>query len=70
MDKTSQALIIKALLEIRTVEEKFSKIQENPAFYGAENGLTPHELEILEKLIHLCGEVNIAGNAISKRFLP
>jgi len=42
MDTTSQDLIKKTLLEIRTVEEKFSKIQENPAFYSAENGLTPH----------------------------
>jgi hypothetical protein len=59
--------ITRILVAIKTVEEKFSKIQENPSLYGAENGLTTQETEILEKLIDLCGEVNLAGDAISKR---
>jgi len=64
MEKT----LIRALLAIKTVEEKFRKIQENPALNGTENGLTIDELKILDKLIDLCGEVNIAGDAIIKRF--
>jgi hypothetical protein len=62
--------IKKVLLAIRTVEDKFRKIQENPALHGAENGLTAHEQELLGKLINLCGEVNIAGDVILKRYLP
>jgi hypothetical protein len=54
---------------IKTVKEMFRKIQENPALYGAENGLTSHEMEILEKLISLMGEANIAADEISKRAL-
>jgi hypothetical protein len=61
--------IARTLAAIKAVEEKFSKIQENPALYGAENGFTQQELELLDKLIELCGEVNIAGDAISKRAL-
>jgi hypothetical protein len=56
------------LSEIREVEEKFRKIQENPALYGAEYALTPHELEIIEKVINLSGEINIAGKEILKRY--
>jgi len=62
-------LITQALIEIKRVEEKFCKIQENPAMNGATFGLTAHEQVILEKLIALCGEVNIAGDSISKRVL-
>jgi len=61
--------ITKFLLEIKTVEEKFSKIQENPAMHGAENGLTEYELQLLDKLINYMGEFNIAGDAILKRIL-
>jgi hypothetical protein len=61
--------IAQVLVEINRVEEKFRKIQENPALNGAENGLTANELEILNKLITQCGEANIAADAISKRFL-
>jgi len=61
--------ITKILLEIKAVEEKFSKIQENPAMHGAENGLTKHELQILEKLINYMGEFNMAGDMILKRIL-
>jgi len=60
--------IIQILSAIKTVEEKFRKIQENPALYGAEEGLTFDEHELLGKLIGLCGEVNIAGDAILKRY--
>jgi len=60
--------IIQTLLAIKTVEEKFRKIQENPALHGSENGLTADEHELLGKLIDLCGEVNIAGDAILKRY--
>lgn len=59
--------ITRALIEIKNVEEKFRKIQENPALNGAENGLSTKELEILDKLINLIGEANIAANAILKR---
>jgi len=59
--------IMEVLLAIKTVEEKFRKIQGNPALNGAENGLTTDEQELLSKLIGLCGEVNIAGDAILKR---
>jgi len=60
--------IKQTLLAIKTVEEKYRKIQENPASNGAENGLTAEECELLGKLIVLCGEVNIAGDAIIKRY--
>jgi len=62
--------IMNALLAIRNVEDKFRKIQENPALYGAKNGLTTEELKILEKLISVSGEANIAADAIIKRYLP
>jgi tRNA C32,U32 (ribose-2'-O)-methylase TrmJ len=63
--------VVRTLVAIREVEDKFSKIQENPALFGAENdGLTMQELGLLEKLIELSGEVNIAGDAILKRYLP
>jgi hypothetical protein len=67
MDKETQALITKTLLGIKSIEEKFSKIQENPALYGAENGLTNQEVEMLGRLITLVGEVNIAADKIIKR---
>jgi hypothetical protein len=67
MDKETQNLITQTLMDIKTIEDKFSKIQGNPALYGAEFGLTAHELEILEKLISLIGEANIAANEIIKR---
>jgi len=67
MNKETQDLISKTLTEIRTVEEKFKKIQENPALNGSENGLTAHELELLGKLISLIGEANIAADAIFRR---
>jgi len=60
--------IIQILSAIKTVEEKYRRIQENPALYGAEDGLTADEHELLGKLIGLCGEVNIAGDAILKRY--
>jgi stalled ribosome rescue protein Dom34 len=62
-------IITQALLVIKIVEEMFKRIQENPALYGAENGLTSHEMEILEKLISLISEANIAADAICKRAL-
>jgi len=67
MDKDTQALITKTLLEIKVVEEKFSKIQENPALYGAENGLTAHELETLENLFNYLNVADIDADAIIKR---
>jgi hypothetical protein len=60
-------IIARTLMAIKEVEENFRKIQENPALYGAENGLTSEKLELLEKIIALCGEVNIAGDAIGRR---
>jgi hypothetical protein len=69
MDKETQNIINKVLIEIKTVEEKFRKIQENPALNGAEYGLTAHEHELLEKLISLVGEANIAADEIVKRVL-
>jgi len=60
--------ILQAMLAIKTVEEKFRKIQENPALFGAENGLKADEYALLGKLIDLCGEVNIAGDVILKRY--
>jgi len=68
MDKETQAIISKTLAEIKVVEEKFSKIQKNPALYGAENGLSTHELETLEKLNRQLDVANIAADAIIKRF--
>jgi len=35
--------------------------------YGAENGLTNQEVEMLGRLISLVGEVNIAADNIIKR---
>ena len=61
--------ITKTLLELKAVEEKFRKIQENLALYGAENGLSAHEQEVLDKIISLIGAANIAGNEIAKRAL-
>jgi len=68
MDKETQEIISKTLSEIKAVEEKFSIIQENPALYGAENGLTAHEVETLEKLLSQLGVANIAIDAIIKRY--
>ena len=62
MDKITQVL-----LEINLVKEKFQKIQENPALYGSENGFSSDELKLLDKLICLVGEINIATDAIIKR---
>ena len=62
MDKITQVII-----SIKSVEEKFRKIQKNPSLYGAEYGLTTEEHELLEKLIYVSGEVNIAADAIIKR---
>ena len=67
MNKETQDLIKKTLIEIKTVEEKFRKIQENPALNSSENGLTAHDLEVLEKLISSVGEANIAADEIIKR---
>jgi hypothetical protein len=60
-------IIARTIAVISEVEKKFQKIQENPALNGAEHGLTSEELELLEKLIDLCGEVNLAGDAIARR---
>jgi tRNA C32,U32 (ribose-2'-O)-methylase TrmJ len=71
LEKNKMNTVVRTLAAIREVEDKFSKIQGNPALFGAENGgLTKQELELLEKLIGLSGEVNIAGDAILKRYLP
>jgi len=67
MDKESQVLFARALDDIHTVEEKFRKIQDNPAFYGAENGLSKHQLEILDKLISLVGEVSLATDELCRK---
>ena len=63
-EKETGNLIINVLLEIKTVEEKFRKIQKNPALYGAENGLSSSEHKTLEKLISQIGEINLAANEI------
>jgi hypothetical protein len=42
--------ILKTLIEIKSIEEKFVEIQENPAIYDAENGLIAYESAIFEKL--------------------
>lgn len=68
MDKqTQEGLITKTLIEIRNVEEKFRKILENPALYGAENGLTNEQVELLGRLISLAGEANLAADVILKK---
>jgi len=59
--------ITQIIIKMKEVEDKFRKIQENPALHGAENGLTAEELTILGKLIELIGEANIAADAILKR---
>ena len=60
--------IIRVLLELRDLEERFRKILENPALNGAECGFTTEELEKLEKLIGLVGEATIVGNEIMKKY--
>jgi hypothetical protein len=60
-------IITQAFNNIKDVEEKFARIQENPALYGAENGLTNQECELLKKLIASIGEANLAADAILKR---
>ena len=63
-------IILRALLEIKSVEEKYRKILEDPALFTSENGgFSAHEHEILEKLISLCGEANIAADVIIKKSL-
>jgi len=59
--------ITKILIKIKTVEEKFKKIQENPALYGAEHGLTKEELIIFDKFINSNDEVNIITDEIIKK---
>jgi hypothetical protein len=66
---TNWRLIARTINAIRDVEEKFRKIQENPALHGAELGLTAEEHEMLEKVIEYCGEVAIAGDAIARRHI-
>jgi hypothetical protein len=61
--------VARALAAIKVVEAKFQNIQANPALNGAENGLTNQELELLERLIAMCGEATIAGNEIAQRAL-
>jgi hypothetical protein len=61
--------LARAIMSIKNVHEKFAKIQEDPAFHGAENGLTAQELEILDKLIAINGEAMLAADAIIKKIL-
>ena len=61
--------ILRTLLDLRDLEERFRKIIENPGLNGAEHGFTAEELEKLEKLIGLVGEAAIAGNEIAKKYL-
>jgi acetone carboxylase gamma subunit len=68
-NETNWRLIANTVIAIRDVEEKFRKIQENPALHGAELGLTAQEHEMLEKVIKYCGEVAIAGDAIVRRHI-
>jgi hypothetical protein len=70
MNERSWDNIKQTLINIRTVEESFAKIQENPALYGAEYGLTNQGQELLEKLITLSGETSFIGSAILKRAFP
>jgi hypothetical protein len=65
----SMDVILQTLISIRKVEEKFARIQKNPALYGAENGLTPQEIETLDKLIAMNSEAMLAADAISRRIL-
>ena len=67
MEKEAKDLITQTLFELKVVEEKFRKIQENPALHGAEYGLTILEQKTLEKLIGLMGEANLAADEILKR---
>ena len=60
--------IMQVLLEIKNIEERFSKIQENPALYGPENGFTEDELKKLDLIISLIGESSISATAILKRY--
>jgi hypothetical protein len=65
--KDTWKTIAKTLTDIREVKEQFAKIQENPALYGAENGFAAEKLALLEQLIDLTGEVNLAGKEIMSR---
>ena len=62
MDEITQVLIT-----IKIIEEKFRKIQENPALYGAENGLNAQEQKIFETLINSIGVANLAADEILGR---
>jgi hypothetical protein len=63
------AIIMRALVVIRNIKEKYARIQEDPALHGPENALTAEEVEILEKLIALSGEAAFAAKEIYNRFL-
>jgi hypothetical protein len=65
--ENDSTIISQVLNEIRIVEAKFAKIQENPALNSPENGLTDRERELLEKLICDIGEANLAAKEIMKR---
>jgi hypothetical protein len=60
-------VMTEALIRIINIKEKFARIQENPALYGAKNGLTAEESEILEKLIAISGEAAFAAKEILRR---
>jgi len=67
-EKTQETIISQVLDAVKIVEDKFRKIQENPALHGAENGFSKDELKLLERLISITGEVSIATDAIIKRY--
>jgi len=70
MEDNKSDIVKRTLSAVKDVEEKFNKILENSALTISENGgLTKKEIDLLEQLIELSGEVNLAGNAIMKRYL-
>jgi hypothetical protein len=51
-------------LDFQFLITDMTAMRSNSAPYGSENGLTTEELNMLEKLIAVCGEAVIAGNEI------
>jgi hypothetical protein len=47
--------------------KNFAKYRKNPALNSAENGLTNHEMEVLEKLLKRMDAASIAADEISRR---
>jgi len=70
MNEGTKGLILQTLVNIKNVEEKYRQILENPALFVSENGgFSTQDHDILEKIISLSNEMNIAADVITPKRL-